>query len=198
MTNIEAIETLENMDRPSNFASSLCTQYRRKGGLSDKQWFWVDKLATESGQPAAPAAAVEDIGDFDAMVALFRTAKDSGLKYPKVRLDVGDTRVVLALCGPASKFPGSIRVTNGANFHSPLNQYFGRIDRDGTLHRGRDCHPAIVTLLHDFAEDPAGTATAYGQRTGSCCFCGKELTDGRSLTVGYGPVCADKYCLPWG
>jgi hypothetical protein len=41
-------------------------------------------------------------------------------------------------------------------------------------------------------------ATAYGRRMGECCFCGLTLTDGRSIAVGYGPICAGKWGLPWG
>lgn len=41
-------------------------------------------------------------------------------------------------------------------------------------------------------------AAEYGQRTGRCMFCRRKLTDGRSVTMGYGPVCAEKNHLPWG
>jgi len=34
--------------------------------------------------------------------------------------------------------------------------------------------------------------------TGNCCFCRRELTDKRSTEVGYGPICADHFSLPWG
>lgn len=47
----------------------------------------------------------------------------------------------------------------------------------------------------------ADEAAAYGKSTEHCVFCGRGLSDDRtgcSLEVGYGPVCADKYGLPWG
>jgi hypothetical protein len=44
----------------------------------------------------------------------------------------------------------------------------------------------------------AEQAAAFGRLTGQCVFCARELTDQRSIDVGYGPVCAGKNGLPWG
>ncbi len=41
-------------------------------------------------------------------------------------------------------------------------------------------------------------AQHYGITSGVCIACAKDLTDGRSTEVGYGPVCAKKYGWPWG
>lgn len=44
----------------------------------------------------------------------------------------------------------------------------------------------------------AEEAAAFGHATGCCVFCARDLTDDRSVQVGYGPVCAQKHSLPWG
>jgi hypothetical protein len=44
----------------------------------------------------------------------------------------------------------------------------------------------------------AEEAAAFGHSTGTCIFCSRDLTDGRSVDVGYGPTCASKNGLPWG
>jgi len=47
----------------------------------------------------------------------------------------------------------------------------------------------------------ADEAAALGHSTSYCCFCSRHLKDqgeGRSVEVGYGPVCAAKFGLPWG
>jgi len=47
----------------------------------------------------------------------------------------------------------------------------------------------------------AEQAAAFGKQYGNCVFCARDLTDdaeGRSVQVGYGPVCARKHGLPWG
>ena len=41
-------------------------------------------------------------------------------------------------------------------------------------------------------------ASQYGHAHGHCVFCALELTDERSVAVGYGPTCAEKRGLPWG
>jgi len=43
----------------------------------------------------------------------------------------------------------------------------------------------------------AEQAAAFGQTSSFCCYCARHLEDGRSVEVGYGPVCAKKYNLPW-
>lgn len=44
----------------------------------------------------------------------------------------------------------------------------------------------------------AKEAASFGALTGRCVFCDRELTDERSIEVGYGPVCAERNGLPWG
>ena len=38
----------------------------------------------------------------------------------------------------------------------------------------------------------------HGKRTGKCIYCRRKLTHNFSLQAGYGPICAEKYHLPWG
>lgn len=44
----------------------------------------------------------------------------------------------------------------------------------------------------------AEEAAAFGLTHGHCIACAHDLTDDRSLIVGYGPVCAKRYGWPWG
>lgn len=44
----------------------------------------------------------------------------------------------------------------------------------------------------------AEEAATFGLTHGHCIACAHDLTDDRSLTVGYGPVCAKRYGWPWG
>lgn len=41
-------------------------------------------------------------------------------------------------------------------------------------------------------------AQRFGRITGRCVFCSRKLTDERSITVGYGQICAAREGLPWG
>jgi hypothetical protein len=55
--------------------------------------------------------------------------------------------------------------------------------------------------VEEFNADPAGFATKEGKLNGRCVFCFKPIgagDDRRSIEMGYGPVCAAKYHVPWG
>jgi hypothetical protein len=132
------------------------------------------------------------------------------LKHPKVSLGLpGDHRGLrISLAGPRSGHPGAINLTSVAASTAQNNawhrgyyqqhDWYGRVNTDGTLTLGKNAPAAMVTLLQDFAANPAKVAASHGHLTGSCCFCSKALTDERSTAVGYGAVCADHFDLPWG
>lgn len=165
-----------------------------RGKASAKVWYWVWKLAEDKKNPSPRRESV-DLGDFARIVQLLVTAA-AHMKYPKIRLSVGDQPVVLSLAGQRSKRPGTINVTDGGRYGE--NKWFGRIEKDGSLSPGRELTEPVTDLLKAFANDPEGIASAYGKLTGNCCFCARELTDKRSTDVGYGPICADHYGLAWG
>lgn len=152
-----------------------------------KQHQWVEKLIAEATK--APALKL----DIKGIVDLFETAKQH-LKYPKIVLRLmGQYDVRLK---PAKN--GNIYIDNGVY----QGAYYGKITPAGEFFHGKDLAPHMVAALEGLltllASDPAVVAQEYGRLTGNCCFCARELTDARSITVGYGPVCADHFGLPWG
>jgi hypothetical protein len=190
------IATLPAKDQ--SFAQSLLNQATTKG-LSEKQMFWVEKLAARA-TGTTPVEAPAQVGNFAGVIALFATAK-AHLKFPKIRLALADGRkVVLSVAGPKAKHPGTINVTDGEKFGA--NVWYGRVDADGAFQINHAIdhatQVALTGLLAVLANDPAGTAAAYGGIAKSCCFCGKEITTVESKAVGYGPDCADHFGLPWG
>ena len=75
------------------------------------------------------------------------------------------------------------------------------IEPDGRLSDGSGYDPLSENLrkfLQVFANDPVKYASIEGVRSGACSFCRKELTSTASVSVGYGPICAQKWGLPWG
>lgn len=78
--------------------------------------------------------------------------------------------------------------------------WYARIKPDGSLIlNDRIVRPInLEEELRQFAADPVGYAASYGQESANCCFCGTTITSDDSLAVGYGPVCAEKWGLPWG
>lgn len=198
----EALPLLSQKDRM--FAADLLRAAQRYGRLTPNQTPWVAKLI-ERARPVshdlpglAPAATVHSLGDFQPVIALFGRAAQH-LKYPKIRLLCGSTPIVLSVAGERSKAPGMVNITGEGQY--PNRAWYGRIDpANGQWDKPRgsyegDFGEQLRATLVQLASDPAGTAAVYGKLTGNCCFCQRELTDARSVTAGYGPVCADHYGL---
>ncbi len=149
-------------------------------------------------KPEAKALDTVEVGDLAGVYELFEKARQH-LKFPKVVLMLPSGGILkLSVAGPKAKKPGTINVTNGAAFG--VGKWFGRILQSGTMEQGRRDQPTseMIDLLRMFAKAPADTAAAFGKLTGKCCFCNTALTDEKSTDVGYGPVCAGHYGLPWG
>lgn len=195
----DALKQLESMlaggtvpARDLNFVTSLVGQSKTRG-LSPGQWHWVVQLAT---QFTAPPRAQTQITGFARVYEMFKRAR-LNLKFPKVRLNVNDEDLKLYVSGERSSMPGVVNVTSGDG-----EMWYGRIFEDGSWeHSGRADPaklPAVEEGLRQFAADPEGVAAAHGRLTGNCCFCSSPLKDERSITVGYGPVCAKRFSLRWG
>jgi hypothetical protein len=174
----------------SKFARDLAVK-AETGKLSPKQVAWVHVLVAEA---EAPKPAAVPVVSLLAVRQMMDQAAEK-LKRPKVLIKLGDQWVRFSRAGDAAKNPGRIHVTDDGDFGD--NLYFGYIDGDGNFFR-RKASDALVEALVEFNENPSEKATAHGKEFGHCCFCSRELTTQESLSVGYGPVCADRYGLPWG
>jgi hypothetical protein len=56
----------------------------------------------------------------------------------------------------------------------------------------------LIRRLREDTLTTAAQAAAFGKLVGRCCFCSHAIDTPESTAVGYGPVCATKYDLPWG
>ena len=193
---VAAAEALAaNLDKlsakDSDFASSLLNAYWGNR-VSEKQATWIVKLAERA---TAPKAEAVQIADMSGVYALFQQAKASGLKFPKIVAMSPVGEIKLSVAGENARVPGSINVAEKGAFGEA--KYYGRINKDGSFD-GRNAPAELVSYLREFAAKPAEMAALHGKQTGCCCFCARELTDARSVAVGYGPECAANYGLPWG
>ena len=171
------------------------------------------KMAAKAKPPQAKV-----LGDLGGILALFAKAKKH-LKFPAIVFGVpvlgadgewvrekdgktgemklvwSDISVRVHLAGEKAKFPGSLTVVDA---DKDRDCWFGRVLLDGLFQQSKMATPAIAKRLGEFAADPAKVAGEDGRLHGRCCFCRLPLTDERSTAVGYGPVCADHFELPWG
>lgn len=139
------------------------------------------------------ARATEAVGDLSRIIALFDSARQH-LRFPAIVLD--GFRVNVA--GQRAREPGSLTVTSVEKGFDGKRQWFGRVTRAGVFEPSQVAPEGVAPKLRAFAADPAGQAAEYGRLHGVCCFCNKPLRDERSTAVGYGPVCARHFGLPWG
>lgn len=195
----DSLKDLKEGDR--RFATSLIDTFNKKGQLSPRQAPWVATLIERAETNANPPAPTQvSVGSMEGLIELFKMAAQH-LKYPKINLQLDNGKpVVLKLAGPRAKTPGSIYVTNGGHYGSAGNRWYGRVSPDGTWEQGHSVEELaeVGALLGRMSSSPAETAAEYGKLTGNCCFCCRPLKDERSTSVGYGPVCAENYHLPWG
>lgn len=164
------ISKLEEVNN-SSFATSLITQYKQRGTLSDKQWYWVEKLVKETTEACR----------YPEIYKLLQTASSS-LKYPKLRLEH------ITIGWYAKK---QTVIVNDKN-----KNILAAISSDGSI-KWRNYDTITETTLNNLEHDPAYAAKLHGQQYGHCCFCGLELTNSISISYGYGPICAEKWGLPW-
>lgn len=172
---------------------------------------WAKGAGAKHATPAACAAAVSGktasapvgstvaVGEFSGVIGLFETAK-AHLKFPKIRLMVGDTLVILSVAGPKAKRPGSVTLVGEGTY--PTRPWFGSVSPDGTWTGSGRTAPAFAAalgaVLKEFSANPAKVAKEHAKLTGHCCFCGKLIGHGaeeRSAAVGFGPDCAENYGL---
>lgn len=196
-TDRQAVELVGKV--PLAFAQDLA---RKSHGselrLSEEQINWCHVLVVQHQQEKqeAETKVQERIDDLTHVIELFEKAGEV-LQRPRVRLRTEDGINVHIFKSdrPKLREQGFV-VTNGNR------QMFGLIHLSGLWKPHRSCYgdmeQQVLKVIREFAHDPVTTAISYGKLTGACCFCGLTLTDIRSVTVGYGPICAEKWDLPWG
>ena len=189
-------------DKDRAFASDLLKAW---GVCQSKGWNfspgrakWAAILADRATKPKAAAPEAAEIGSMSGIDALFNSAAKK-LQRPAIVLTAKDMdfSLRLTITGNGSKAPGSINVTTNGSFEQ--REWLGRIS-GGVFQPGfkaADKAEPTTALLKAFAADPAGVAAAHGKLTGACCFCNRALKDSTSVALGYGPVCADNFGLPY-
>ena len=203
------------------FAMSLQQGHNKYNGWSDKQAIWAEKMVQKVVTPVAKTAAQVSAEQHAALMASW---KASDATKVKVIGDLAKMSEMMAKAGTHLKKPSVLLHIEGGGF-GPLPKkvkvkqssqegafivtsdgtpslYYGKISPEGiwmpkpSLNEG--VKSALAAVLKEFAANPVKVAAHYGHLHGKCCFCNKGLTDPKSTLVGYGPICATHYSLPWG
>jgi hypothetical protein len=161
------------------------------GRLTPRQASYAQLLLDKATQPAAARKAQAERVDLTRITRMFDVAA-TNLKRPFVNFLVEGREFKLSPAGANSRNPGYL-------YLKAAGEYLGKIAPDGEYQMASGvAYGPIYEALKAFAKNPSAAALAYGQATGSCCFCARELTDPRSVEAGYGPICAANWGLPWG
>lgn len=173
-----------------SFAQSMLAYFARNGFFTERQRPHALRLAG-----LTPPKVAGKLADVSGILTLLNRAKGYGLKRPAFVVRAGDTVLRLSLAPDSGSNPGSVYIKRDGI-------YAGKISPLGTLTYDRDVYADIrdklTPAIERMARDPVAAAGEYGHLTGKCCFCSKVLDDARSVAVGYGPKCAEKYGLAWG
>ena len=140
-------------------------------------------------QRAAATAAAARI-DASGIVQMFRHAVERGAERISITLDAaGGIRF-----GRGRN--GKVYVSDAGDFGSRTDYGYIPVGSSEIVLRD-EVAPEIALAVAAIAADPVTAIVKYGHLTGKCSFCARPLTDGGSIEHGYGPICADKYGLPW-
>ena len=97
----------------------------------------------------------------------------------------GRLKIAIRKPGKNSRWHGSIFVDDGAEYGNRQN--YGR-QLPGKQYEGK-----IIEQLTAIAADPLAAMKAYGKLTSTCGACGRKLEDAKSIELGIGPICLEKF-----
>lgn len=166
----------------SDFYKAMLNNIDTYGSLTERQLASVRAGMEKSKERLAKREADLPQLDVSRIEAMFDTAKASGLKRLAFR----------ALDGLKITQAGDTGANPGALYVKENDQYAGKIV-GGKFKATRQASASVLPRLQAIAADPLKEAVLYGKQTGSCCCCGRELTDPQSVEMGIGPICATKW-----
>lgn len=184
------------------FVMSVLDYHARKGYVTENQAKYVEKYAAEcrlkeANKTLDRSDTIEEIFDGSALRKCFDRAF-AFLKYPKLTIPdatLPGRKVFFHRASARSRTPGWIICSNGKK--PPEYYIYATVDLAGEGQIVHNIPASIKTAIRKVAANPVEAASAVGRATGVCSFCNLSLTHATSLHYGYGPICADKYGLPW-
>lgn len=180
-------------------------------GSDNWLWFWVHKAVQEVKVRDADAAS-------DYIADWFLLAVGHGLKKPMIRVHYRNRRFKLYLsergtiCLKTGALEAGVDYSEKDSDDTPTSQdpvgdeeYAGCFlngrfvpAKDRYTNRERALSLVEVEFLGRLKADPVKFLADCGKDMNRCCYCALPLEDARSKAVGYGPICAKRWSLPWG
>jgi hypothetical protein len=189
----EAIALCQEESQNGNkFAYDLCMREAKNLYMSEAQVSWVYKIAEDVLKLRKPQPKAREI-DASNILASVAEARAKGIKKPVLRLvdPVGNSIHIKYMS--FGKNAGGCWVTSN-------DDLIGKIDDCGKFtFTSRSYADKFVDEVFDFIDitnhDVKGALESYGKITSKCGCCGLPLTNKKSIELGIGPICLDKYGL---
>jgi hypothetical protein len=163
-------------------------QWLRKGFLSPKQWAAAERNADRVDKPKAKGEnKQEERLELIKIMSLF-AATEGKLKNPKFRYKGLRFKKVTH-----GNHAGNVFIDRGE-----FGTSIGKINQERYLIPFRGMKDEDLEIIKQLEKDPVHELSMDGKELGTCRYCSKELEDERSVSAGYGPVCAVRWNLPWG
>ena len=172
------IDALREITSWNSFAASLVGQYDSHGTLSERQTGAAVAMLMKIKQNGKRTLATVD---YRKVKKILDNAFADGINTPKLRFD----GIVLSRAGDHGANRGAIYIKVNGEYAGKLHGgYFAPVKStpEGTLER--------LTVILDH---PLEQAVAYGRKFGSCCACGRTLTNHASIEAGIGPICGSRF-----
>ncbi len=164
----------------TDFTASLHASLMKWGTLTQNQiaaWY-----RGQEKRKAAIEARQADV-TLDRIREMFDAAILSGYKKPCYRAE----GLKISLASANGRNAGALYVVEIED-----DAYQGKV-MGATFTAMRDAKPDVLARLQAISADPKGAAIRYGQRTGTCSCCGRELTNHTSIEAGIGPICSSRW-----
>ena len=176
-------------DKGNDFAKSLIEREDKNLFMSQAQTQWVYKLAEDALQSRKPKPEVRSI-DASNVLASVAEARAKGIKKPILRLQTAEGNEFSVKYMSVGKNAGGAWVTwaNG--------ELAGKIDDCGVFTSYLEQYAyELFAAMGDANSNLQGALSSYGRMTSRCGCCGLPLTNKKSIELGIGPICLDKYGL---
>jgi hypothetical protein len=160
-----------------DFGRKMFDAVLQYGDLTPNQMGAIDRMIERDLQRAARPTPQAVTVDCRKIVEAFERGAAAGLRYLRLRF-VG---LMISKAPMSGRNAGSLYVKDGDIYLGKItgNQFFP----------SRDCTPEQQAKVVLVASDPAAAGRVYGNETGECCVCGRELTNAESIQKGIGPIC---------
>lgn len=169
----------------SNFAISLIDGIKKYGSITEKQeaavFNWIAKEEDKAKNKANPAAKL----DLSQIKEKFDAAREKGIKRCALRI-IG---FKFTRASDFGRNKGYIYIKDTDNG----DLYLGKVSPNGEFFKSYDCTDDHIKGLLKANENIFAAARLYGQKTGRCTICGRELTNKRSIELGIGMICQGKW-----